>query len=84
MLDFPQPLGPTIAEIPLSNFISDASQNDLKPLIVRFFKNIPRPLPQKISEENCSPVSHLHLNYVKCKFPFPFIGKKKKFLIVDF
>jgi hypothetical protein len=47
MLDFPQPLGPTIAEIPLSNFISDGSQNDLKPLIVRFFKNITRPLPQK-------------------------------------
>jgi hypothetical protein len=84
MLDFPQPLGPTIAEIPLSNFISDGSQNDLKPLIVRFFKNVTRPLPQKISEENYSPVPNLHLYSVKCTFPFPFIGKKKKFLIVSF
>src|SRR5262249_61487561 len=40
MLDFPQPLGPTIAVIPGLSSITVFSTNDLNPTISRLFKRI--------------------------------------------
>src|SRR5437762_761677 len=56
ILDFPQPLGPTIAVIPGSNSTRVLSANDLKPTISRRFSLIPSveyQLPLKYAR-NCA------------------------------